>query len=44
MLKKTDIPKLTEMHYDVLDTLTDTEELVNPVYVEIDEEGRLVID
>jgi uncharacterized phage-associated protein len=44
VLKKTDIPKLTEMHYDVLDTLTDTEELINPVYVEIDEEGRLVID
>lgn len=44
VIKKSDFPKLTEAHYDILDSLTDTEELVNPVYVDIDEEGRLVID
>ena len=44
VLKKEDIPKLTEAHYDVLDSLTETEELMNPVYVDIDEEGRLIVN
>lgn len=44
VFKKDDISKLTEAHYDVLDSLTETEELMNPVYVDIDEEGRLIID
>ena len=44
IIKKTDIPKLTATHYDVLSSLTDTEELMNPVYVDIDEEGRLIVD
>lgn len=39
-----DVQKLTEQHFDTLLTLTETEKLHNPVYVEIDEKGRLVID
>lgn len=41
---KRNIPKLTEEHFDTLSVLTDEEELHNPVYVDIDEEGRLIID
>lgn len=41
---KEDIKKLTESHFDTLLTLAEREELHNPVYVEIDQEGRLVID
>ena len=29
---------------DILSTISEQEELVNPIYVEIDSEGRLVID
>ncbi len=39
-----DIKRLTEQHYDTLATLAEQEVLQNPVYVEIDEEGRLCID
>lgn len=41
---KEDIKKLTESHFDTLLTLAEREELHNPVYVEIDQEGRLVVD
>lgn len=44
VFNKSDIPKLTEEHFDILSVLTDKEELHNPVYVDIDEEGRLIID
>lgn len=44
VFKKNDISKLTERHLDILSTLTEKEELHNPVYVEIDERGRLLID
>lgn len=35
---------LTEAHFDLLETLADIEELHNPVYVELDEDGRLIVD
>ncbi len=35
---------LTEQHFDTLATLSEKEELHNPVYVEIDEAGRLCVD
>lgn len=41
---KTDIPKLTEEHFDTLSILTENEELHNPIYVDIDEEGSLIVD
>lgn len=41
---KNEIPKLTEEHFDILLTLTEQDNLHNPVYVDIDEEGRLLID
>lgn len=44
VFRKNDITKLTEEHFDTLLTLTEKETLINPVYVEIDEEGRLVVD
>lgn len=44
VFKKEDVQRLTEEHFDVLMTLTEQEELHNPVYVDIDEEGRLIID
>lgn len=39
-----DIPRLTEEHFDTLSILAENEEFYNPIYVEIDEEGRLLID
>jgi len=36
--------RLTEQHFDVLSTLSEKETLYNPVYVGMDEEGRLIID
>lgn len=44
VFNKSDVPKLTEKHFDTLLTLTEQEELHNPVYVEVDEEGRLLVD
>lgn len=41
---KSDAQKLTEQHFDTLSSLAESEELFNPIYVDIDEEGRLVID
>lgn len=41
---KQDAVKLTEQHFDTLSTLSDNESLSNPVFVEIDSEGRLVVD
>lgn len=41
---KNDIPRLTEQHFDTLSILAEKRELLNPVYVEIDEGGRLAID
>lgn len=44
VFKTEDIPKLTEQHYDTLSSLIKSEPLSNPVYVDIDEGGRLLID
>lgn len=39
-----DSQKLTEEHFDTLMTLAEQEDLHNPVYVDIDAEGRLLVD
>lgn len=39
-----DSQMLTEEHFDILMTLAEQENLHNPVYVDIDMEGRLLID
>lgn len=44
VFSKSDAELLTEKHFDVLLTLSENEELHNPVFVEFDEEGRLLID
>lgn len=44
LFSKKDAAHLTEQHYDTLAELADKEELHNPVYVELDEEGRLIVD
>lgn len=45
ILNKSDYAKLTEQQMDTLFTLSNSDtELNNPVYVEIDEDGRLLID
>lgn len=44
LFNKRDASKLTEQHFDVLSAVAEQEELINPVYVDLDEEGRLVID
>ncbi len=41
---KDDSRKLTEEHFDTLMTLAEGENLHNPVYVDIDAEGRLLVD
>ncbi len=44
IFNKNDRPKLTEQHFDTLSSLAENDQLFNPIYVEIDEEGRLIID
>lgn len=44
VFSKDDMPKLTEQHFDTLSILAEKGQLLNPVYVDIDERGRLVID
>lgn len=44
VFSKNDIPRLTEQHFDTLSVLAENRNLLNPVYVDIDEGGRLVID
>lgn len=39
-----DFKLLTDKHLEVLDSLSSSEELMNPVYVELDTDGRLLID
>lgn len=41
---KSEITRLTEEHFDVLAALSEKEELHNPVYLEIDDEGVLLVD
>ncbi|MGV2393290.1 UNVERIFIED_CONTAM: hypothetical protein O8I53_10155 [Campylobacter lari] len=35
---------LTEKHYDLLLSLAKNKSLMNPIFIEIDEEGRILID
>ncbi len=44
VFSKKDIEFLTEQHFDTMASLSDHEDLHNPVYVEIDHEGRLCVD
>ena len=41
---KKDSCKLTDKHIEILKKLVEQENLHNPVYVDIDTEGRLIID
>lgn len=44
VFSKEDAVKLTEQHFDTLSLLSDKSELCNPVFVELDENGRLIVD
>lgn len=44
VFRKKDRLKLTEQHFDVLSSLAESGQLLNPVYVDIDERGRLIVD
>ncbi len=44
VFSKSDSELLTEKHFNVLLTLAENEELHNPVFVDIDKEGRLLVD
>lgn len=44
VFQKKDVPRLTEQHFDTLSSLAENEQLCNPVFVEVDERGRLLID
>jgi hypothetical protein len=44
VLSKQDSCRLSAQHFDILSELADNEQLANPVYVELDEEGRLIVD
>lgn len=43
VFSKRDAGRLTEQHFDTLSALADNEQLINPVYVELDEEGLSLI-
>lgn len=44
VFNKKDMPRLTERHFDILSSLAESGQLLDPVYVDIDEGGCLVID
>ena len=44
VFSKEDFMNLNEEHLELLDSLSTNEELLNPVYVEVESNGRLVID
>lgn len=44
VFRKQDIPRLTEQHFDTLFSLVENEQLHNPIYVDMDEGGRLIVD
>ena len=44
VFSKEDFMNLNEEHLELLDSLSTNEELLNPVYVEVESSGRLVID
>ena len=39
-----DFEHLSDKHLELLDSLSSREELINPVYIELDKDGRLLID
>lgn len=44
VFSKKELALLTEQHFDILASLSDHPDLHNPVYVEIDNDGRLCVD
>ena len=44
LIKKEELNDLTDEHYEVLDLLSQENELINPVYLSIDGEGVLLVD
>ena len=44
VISKKDFRNFTEQHIDTLSIIVQEEELHNPVFIEIDEKGRLIID
>lgn len=44
VFSKEDIGRLTEQHFDIMAMLSDQGDLHNPVYVKIDDKGRLCVD
>ena len=44
VLRKDDLDRLTDDQYAILSLISETTELHNPVYVEVDKEGRLIVD
>lgn len=44
VFSKADHTKLTEGQFDILSAVSNSKELHNPVFVDIDNEGRLIID
>jgi len=44
VFSNSDIKQLTAQHFDTLDLLSQKDDLHNPVYVSIDEDGRLCVD
>lgn len=44
VLKKEDLNKLPEGYHDMLSLMTETVDLYNPVYIEIDDHGKLIVD
>lgn len=44
VFSKDDFNQLSDEHLELLDSLSNSEELINPVYVELDSDGRLLID
>lgn len=44
VLRKDDLDRLTDDQYAILSLISETTELHNPVYVEVDEEGKLIVD
>lgn len=39
-----DCSRLTKQHFDILSSLAESSQLLNPVFVDMDVEGRLLID
>lgn len=44
VISKSDLVKLTDEHFSVIEELSELEDLVNPVYLELDEDGVILVD